>query len=189
MKAFFYILSVIRILSTGHAPIDKQPTKDENLYLKIPLEEMQKLHAEQKSSFDAIKTTIRAVLSAASLIISMVSALQIYTNRIAPEWAWFYGLGVALAIILYAALVIVCVMGLWPVHVKNPIDANWDILTTDYKELTEQEAIRKHLSTVLNAIELTMPLVTRYKRLSIIALVLLPLIVSILLLLTLIPRI
>jgi hypothetical protein len=162
---------------------------DETLYLRIPLEEMQRLYNDQKISLDTIKTNIRAVLSAASFIISMVSALQIYTNRIEPAWALVYGLGVLSAAVLYVGLIAVCILGLLPAYPFSPIEANWNTLTTAYKGLSDQQAIELRLSSVLNAIQLNRPIINQYKRYLIIALVLLPLIVIVLLLLVLIPRV
>jgi hypothetical protein len=161
----------------------------DTLYLEIPLEDVRQDLNQQIGGIDTIKTTMRSVLSAASLIVSLVGALQLLTVKIAPAWMWLYQVGIVLAAFLYLALIVMCILALWPVHVWSPIAADWDELTTAYKGLDEKEALLKRLSAVLNAIDQNTPLVRRYARLQMAALVLLPAIVLVLLLLALIPRV
>lgn len=159
------------------------------LYLEISFDEMQRLYAAQVSGFDSIKTNVRAVLSAASLIVSLVSALQILTVRVVPGYLWLYQTGVGLAAILYVVLVSLCIMALLPIKVITPLSPDWDELVTAYKGLSEKEALMKRLSSTLNAIESNQPMVERFRKMQMGALILLPVLVVMLLLLTLIPRI
>jgi hypothetical protein len=158
-------------------------------YLEIPLAEIQRDLNLQIGSFDVIKTTVRSVLSSASLIVSLVGALQLVTARIAPAWLCLYQTGVILTAVLYVALIVLCIAALWPVSVWSPLKPEWDNLVTTFIDLNEEEIISKHLSSVLSAIEKNKPLLKSYVRLQMAALILLPIIVVILLSLALIPRI
>ncbi len=158
-------------------------------YLKIPLHYMRRTLDRQVDGIDTIKATVRSVLGAASLIVSLVAALQILTPGIAPEWDWLYRAGIGLAAGLYVVLITACALALRPTNVFGPILSDWDELTTAFKGLDEKESISKELSSVLNAIELNTPIVRRYARLQQIAVTILPLIVLALLLLALLPRV
>lgn len=163
--------------------------KEENvLYLEIALDEMQRLFSAQMASFDTIKTNVRAVLSSASLIVSLVSALQLLTVKVADAYVGLYRLGIGVVAILYVALMVMCVAALLPVRVVNPLLAEWDTLTTAYKGLSKKDALLARLSSVLNAIEKNTPEVERFRKMQIGALALLPLLVITLLLLTLLPK-
>jgi hypothetical protein len=161
----------------------------ENLFLEIPLAEMKRTLDRQVDGLDTIKATVRSVLSAGSLIVSLVAALQLVTAKIDPKWFWLYKDGIVLAAVLYVALIITCILALWPTTVVGPIKPDWDILTTAFKGLSEKEAFLEQLSSILNAIDLNRPIVNRYKYLQMIALALLPALVLVLLLLAFIPRV
>jgi quinol-cytochrome oxidoreductase complex cytochrome b subunit len=107
---------------------------------------------------------------------------------VSDDWYWVYQFGVGAIIVLYIALIVVCIVALWPVEIFNPIAPEWDLLTTAYKGLNEKETVSQRLSSVLNAIELNKPLLKRVTKLQATALVLLPTLVVILILLTLLPR-
>lgn len=165
-------------------------TKADNTYLVIALAEMEKTFERQLASFEVIKTTVRALLSSASLIVALVSALQIFASPIfSPGWLICYRIGLLLAGCLYVALISLCSKALWPVAPVLPLACEWDVLTTAYRDLSEHDRLSKQLSAVLNAIDLNRPLIKRYVMFSMAATALLPLIVVILLLLALIPRI
>lgn len=174
---------------TSLEAIVKSQNDNEALYLQIPLEEMQKLYERQISGVDSIKNNVRAVLSAASLIVSLVSAMQIVSARISPDWLAFYQAAVVFAVFLYIALIIMCISALWPVNVIGPMKADWDELTTSYKNKTYLDAIRLQLSSVLNAIDENAPILNRLKYLQISVQILLAILVTLILLMALIPRI
>ena len=162
---------------------------EDSQYLKTSLHYTQKTLDRQVDGIDTVKTNIRAVLSAASLIVSLVSAMQFLTLKIDTNWIWLYHSGVIATAVLYVALIVVCIMGLWPTYVVGPVKTDWDELTTAFKGLSERDALAKELSAVLNSIELNSPIVKRYRNLQMIALALLPLIVILMLLMALIPRV
>jgi hypothetical protein len=158
-------------------------------YLEISLTEMQRDLGLQIGSFDSIKANVRSVLSSASLIVSLVGALQLVTARIDPAWLYLYRSGVILAAVLYVVLIALCIAALWPVSVWSPLKPEWDNLVTTFKDLNEEDIILKYLSSVLNAIDRNGSLLKNYVRLQRTALILLPIIVVVLLSLALIPRV
>jgi hypothetical protein len=155
-------------------------------YLKAPLHYMRRTLDRQVDGIDTIKATVRSVLSSASLIVSLVAALQI--PGIVSGWVWLYQLGIGLVAVLYLALIIACALALWPATVIGPIKVDWDVLTTEFQNLDEEGIMSKELSSLVNAIELNAPIVNRYKRYQQIAVAILPAIVLVLLLLALLPR-
>jgi hypothetical protein len=157
-------------------------------YLKVPLHYMRRTLDRQVDGIDTIKATVRSVLGSASLIVSLVAALQILSPGVAPEWAWLYRMGIGLAAGLYVALIVACALALWPTTVFGPIKVDWDVLSTEYQMLNEEEIMSKDLSSLLNTIQLNTPIVNRYKRYQQIAVAILPVIVLMLLLLAALPR-
>lgn len=164
-------------------------TKEDNAYLQVALDEMRKTFDLQLGSFDTIKATVRALLGSASLIVGLVSTLQIFSPAtFAPMWLPWYQIGLGAAGVFYVILIVFCSMALWPAVPVLPVAAEWDELVTTYKGLSENERLAKQLSAILNAMDLNRPKVQHYAFCSRAASFLLPVIVTILLLLALIPR-
>jgi hypothetical protein len=122
------------------------------------------------------------------LIISLIGALQLFTTTVTPESLPLYKIVLLIIAILYVALIIVCVMGMWPVYVAQPLNANWDQLTKTFKDMDDLEMTRMHLSAVLQSIERNAPVVKRFYLLEITALIILPIIVLLILFLAWLPR-
>mgnify|MGYP006947920316 CR=1 FL=1 len=62
----------------------------------------------QVDGVDGIKATARSLLSAASLIVSLIAALQLLTAQVAPGWLPVYWIGIGLTAVIYLALIIAC---------------------------------------------------------------------------------
>lgn len=158
-------------------------------HLDFPLAEMQRMFHSQLDGITSIKTTIRAVFGSASLIVSLIGALQLFTAPVPIEWLPFYRGTLALIAVLYVVLILVCVAGMWPVAINPPLNALWDELTTVFKGKDDQEMITMYLSAVLQAIEFNAPIVKRFYKLQVIALILLPILVVLILSLAWLPRV
>ena len=158
-------------------------------HLDIPLAEAQRSYEDQLSGLDSIKTTIRAVFSSASLIVSLGAALQLLTVTVAPEWFGVYRTLLTVIAILYAALIVLCISGMWPVYTHYPIPLDWDQATSLFKEMTDLEMTRMHLSAVIDAIERNRPIVKRFYRFEQAVLIMLPIIVALILALAWLPRV
>jgi len=162
--------------------------KSQKYHLEIPLLELQRSHDAQLAGIDSIKTTVRAVFSSASLIVSLIGALQLFTVKIAREWIFVYqGVLVTIAL-LYLALIIICIAGMWPVRIFPVLPPRWDTLTTTFQNMNDEEMTTMHLSAVLQAIDKNGPIVNRFYRLEVAALFILPVLVLLVLFLAWLPR-
>lgn len=157
-------------------------------HLTIPLHETQQAYQAQAAGMDGIKTTIRTVFASSSLIVSLVAALQLLTANVANGWLGVQHLLITAIAVLYVLLIILCVVGMWPVLYNIPLPMHWDVLTTTFQKMTDHEMTSMHLSAILQAIELNRPIVKRFMWIQRIILILLPLIVLLALLLAWIPR-
>jgi hypothetical protein len=155
----------------------------------VPLEEMQQLYKDLLASIDSIKSTIRSVLSAGSMIVSLSTALQIFTARtVTSDYMALYNNGIVVLAVVFVLLLTMCIVGLWPVYVVGPLAPEWDELTTAYKGLTQEQSKAKRLSSLLNAFDLTKPIVRRFYLIQIGTLILLGLVVLLVLWLGTMPR-
>jgi hypothetical protein len=157
-------------------------------HLDIPLSEMRRSFQAQSDGIDSIKGTIKTVFGSASLIVSLIGALQLFTTTVAPQWLPWYQIALVVIAVLYLALIIVCVAGMWPAYLYPPLNPKWDELTTTFQNMNEQEMTTMYLSAVLKAIQLNKPIVRRFVRLEITALILLPILVLLILFLAWLPR-
>lgn len=156
--------------------------------LEIPLLEMQRSLQNLLAGIDLMKGTLKTVFGSASLIVSLIGALQLFTTTVAAAYVpWYQGLLSAVAI-LYLALIVVCVLGLLPMRTAPVLPYDWDTLSLTFQNMSDAEMTAMHLSAVLQAIEKNTPLVHRLYRLQLAALVLLPVIVLLILCLAGLPR-
>lgn len=158
-------------------------------YLDIPLREAQRAFSMQSDGVEAIKTTIRTVFSASSLIVSLVAALQLVTANVAPEWLTVYQWLIVVIAVLYLLLIVMCVLGMSPVNYNLPIEMEWDVLTMAFQNLNEHDTLTKYLSSILNVIDLNRLIVARLLRIERAVLILLPIIVLLILALAWLPRV
>ena len=162
---------------------------DNTFGIQVCIEEMQKTLERVLASMDTIKNTARSTLSSASIILALVSALQILSPRIQAPWVPVYGIGLAIIAIAYVILVALCVYVLAPVSMIGPVSPEWSALKEAFTDKDQQEIMLLRLGGLINAIDQNKPIVKHYSRLSIIASALLPALVGFLLLLALVPRV
>lgn len=78
---------------------------------------------------------------------------------------------------------------MWPTALDGPILLEWNVLTTAFAGMDEEDQKAKYLSSLLNVIEINSPKVKRLMILQRAALITLPVLVTALLLLAFIPRV
>lgn len=161
---------------------------NDHLDLQVSIEEMRGVLKQQWDGMDAIKATARSVLSAASLIVALLGALQVLNARVDPAYQDLYHAGILVALGLYVLLVAGCSTALLPVTMKGPVMASWEVLQQAFSGKEEREILKMRLSGLLNAIALNTGPLRRMRALTTLALLLLPLEVVLLMLLGLIPR-
>jgi hypothetical protein len=157
--------------------------------LQVSIDEMQKTLERVLASMDAIKNTARSTLSSASLILALVSLLQILAPTVQVRWVTLYGFGLALVAVLYLVLIGLCVYSLAPVSMIGPVAPEWQALRDAFTGKCEQDILLTRLGGLINAIHQNRPIVQKYSRMVTLASSLLPALVLLLLLLALIPRI
>jgi hypothetical protein len=161
----------------------------DNFDLQVSTEEMQAVLKRQYDGMDAIKATARSFFSAASLIIALLGALQIFSARVDPVYQALYPYGIVAALVLYIALVVSCSLALLPVTMKGPIAASWDVLSESLIGKEDRDILEMLLSGLLNAIQLNVPILKRMRLAAVISGALLVLEVCLLVALSLVPRI
>lgn len=157
--------------------------------MQAALDEVEKAYTNQLSSMDAIKSTTRSILSSASLIVSLISTLQLFTSKVAPEWLIWYRAGVGLIAFLYIILILLCIIVLVPTNMFGPVSLNWKVLVETFDKKKEKDVIDMRVSALINAIDLNRPNVRRASRLTLVTCIILPIIVITLILLAMIPRV
>jgi len=160
-----------------------------NLDLRVSLEEMHTYLQHQHGSIEAYKATARSLLSAASLIVALTAALQLFSVKIEPSSIGLYNLFIVSAIVLYVALIACCVGTLFPVTLWGPIEPTWKVLRDAFVGKDDREILKMRLSGLLNAISHNSTALRRPGKLVKIASWLLPFVVVLLFGLSLIPRV
>jgi len=141
------------------------------------------------TNIDTTKATARALLSASSLIVALIGALQVFNVAIQPQYQLIYNSLIFITMGLYLILIGCCVYAISPFQIVTPIKIDEPTLYKTYvHEGEEVERLASQLVSYINAVELNKPLVTQRDKLVQIASLILPAIVVLLLLLSLIPR-
>ena len=125
---------------------------DENCGIKAMLSTVRNGYDDQIESLNVFKSQARTVFSSSSIIISLVSVLQIFSTI--PEG--FKGLFQAIIagiIILYIVLVVLSLIVLSPAAWTTPVKLDWDILASYFGEENERNTILKETSAYLGAID------------------------------------
>jgi hypothetical protein len=140
-----WIMSFLRNLFRpwiGH-PLPPQtslePSPSEPVAKRLVLEELRDVLTHQFEAGDALDSKLKELLSAASLILSIVTTLQITTG--VGHIGWFYWCTLVLALVLYVALILVTLRGLQPIEYHSPVPANWDEIEERFFDLGEAAAL------------------------------------------------
>jgi hypothetical protein len=133
----------------------------------------------QYESIEAVERTARTVLGSASLITSIIGALQLqFLEKGALEPIYFIVLGA------YVPLILLCVWALQPIDVEIPIKADYEVYR-DMMTHSEEELIRRLVATYLDVETKTFEMIKYRSYASSIASILLGIIVTLLILIPL----
>lgn len=126
---------------------------ESNLDIKTMLEDMQSHIEKQSIGIAAVKDTARSIFGAASLIVALIGALQVFDAPV-PDGAFgvVYRIGVVLIMILYPLLIVLCLKTLAPVIFYGPIKPELEILRETYTGKDEREILKQRLVNCLNVI-------------------------------------
>lgn len=119
--------------------------------LKVCIEEMNRNLKLEYEGVDMLKTTARSVLSAASLITALISALQLARPAIQSGYSVLYNAGIICALVLYVALIMACVKAITAINWSAPVDADWKVLYNAFANKTGEKLLTMQMSSMLNA--------------------------------------
>lgn len=166
-------------------------TSHENLLgYEITVSEMKYRLEEVYKGIDEIKMTFRNVFGAASLIVALMGALQIFSADVVPEDKDLYYLLISFSIALYVLLIAGCIWMISPVKVAGPTPAKWDKLKAGFIDREDKSKIYEQLiKNYINAINESEGKVTQRYKWGKLFLYLLPIIVVLLFWISLLPRV
>lgn len=157
---------------------------------ELVLSEMKRRLEGVYNGVDETKKTFRSIFSAASLIVALLGALQIFSSQVASGYEIYYYILLGSSLLLYLVLIAGCIWMLKPIDVKAPVPEDWDILYKKYASHKEDIEIYKQLvSNYIGAIDESNVLIHKRYRWKNIFLVLLPIIVALLLGIGFLPRV
>ena len=149
---------------------------------EIVLSEMKRRLEGVYKGVDETKKTFRSIFSAASLIVALLGALQIYSSQVASGYEIYFYILLGLSLLLYIILIAGCIWMLKPIDVKAAVPEDWDILYEKYASQKEDIEIYKQLvSNYIEAIDSSNAIVHKRYRWGRLILPLLPIIVGLLL--------
>lgn len=126
----------------------------------ISIEDASKGLELQFSGMDMLKTNARTVFSAASLVTSLVAALQIFRPVSVPILPLYIAL-LVIGTALYVGLIALCIRVMSPVELKTPIEIKWDTFKADYFQKDDRELLLQRLSNYVNAHEANAPILDK----------------------------
>ena len=182
-SGILYLPGDIHVNGTSEIPVENK------FGYEIVIAEMKYLLEQQYQGIAATKSTAQHILSAASLIIALIGALQLLNVQVDAKWTIPYCGLVIFSILFYVALMICCVLVIRPAQVYTPTSANWDELYEKFVgNQDDLDILKQQLANYLNVLRLNESIVTTRRKLATAASILLPIIVIILFTLSVIPR-
>jgi len=131
---------------------------------RLVLEELRNVLARKAESADALDGKLKAVLSTASIVITLITALDVTT---AARRSWLVWVGLIVILVLYVILMVRLSSGLspityeWPIPsgeqstspgVEARIDVAWAEIKEKYFDRNEDEALEQLIVTYLHCI-------------------------------------
>ena len=141
----FLITSFLQSLFGHHKKQPLNPTPNlgqvplEPAAKRLVLRELQNLLEHQHQSSDTLDSKLKELLSSVSLILALITTLQVTTGI--AQIGWYYWIGLVLVLVLYISLVIVILRGLRPMKFHTPIPDNWDEIEERFFDLDEDATL------------------------------------------------
>jgi hypothetical protein len=152
-------------------PSSGQVSKDtdivnEELGLRIGIEEMQKNLEAQFEGMDAMKDIARTLFGSSTLIAGLYGVLQLSTLTISdPVWLSIYIIVFALTIIAYVSTVICSIIIISPVTLNRPVVDEWDQIYKHFTNKSKIEILRVHLAAYISTIKANNPILEKRRKL------------------------
>ena len=113
----------------------------------LVLDELRNVLEHQFDAADGLDSKLKELLGAASLILALVTTLQITTS--VEKIGWPYLIGLVIVLVLYVVLIVVILRGLRPMTYKAPIPSNWDEIAERFFDLDEDAALELLIANYL----------------------------------------
>lgn len=107
--------------------------------LKLALDEMRLLYKHRSESSARLDQKAGTLLGAGSLVLSLVTTLQL--TLLGFGQPWFYWVGLGIVFILYIAMISLTIWAMEPTVYQTPIKAEWDTLDRRLFRVKQKEAI------------------------------------------------
>lgn len=165
--------------------------KNENeLGYKISIEELKLRLEEVYGEVAVTKATFRSIFSAASLVVSLIGAVQLFSSAIVPEYQLPYWILLGASLILYVILVGGCIWMLSPIKLTGTTPAELDYLKERFIAKDKRsEVYQQQIVNYVQAIEMSEKEIRKRYRWEKPLLFILPIIVILLLVIGLLPRV
>lgn len=152
--------------------------------LKLALEEMQSLYSWGQEASDELNNKAGTILGSASLILSLITTLQLTLSG--TNQPWFYWLGLGIVFLLYLAMIILTLLTMFPRTYTTPIKASWEVLNEHLFQPTEKQALLNLISAYKNHIKANKVIGAQKAKLVMWSTILMALLVCLLVLLSLV---
>jgi len=129
----------------------KPQTHTESVIKRLILDELRTTLSIQFDNADGLDGKLKQLLSSASLILSLVTTLQITTGIEQIGWPYLIGLIITLA--QYIVLIAIVVYGLRPITYHAPIPPDWDEMANRYFGEDEDKVLSTLISTYIEALD------------------------------------
>ena len=132
---------------------------------EISVSEMKYRLEEVYKGIDEIKNTFRNIFGAASIIVALIGALQVFSTDVVLEYESQYCLLISITIVLYALLIAGCIWMISPAIVAGPTPSDWDELKEGFIDRESKSKIYEQLiKNYIQAIDKSEPeVMKRYK--------------------------
>ena len=161
---------------------------ENNYGLKISVDEATNNLNAQFDGVEATKSTARTVLSTASLIIALISILNLDDTPLESGHLQIYQIGMILVILIYGILLFSSLSVLMPIEMNRPIASEWKEFEEHFFKKDEERVLAEQLNAYINAHKLNEVVLQNQHKYSRVSGYSLGVIVIILLFLTIITR-
>lgn len=135
----------------GHISVPQE--KSDLTGLITAVEEAKAYYRSQEKGIDSIKTTARSIFSAASLVVSLLGALQIFSVKSQTAHPVLFVIAVLIATHSYVLAIVFSLKVQLPLDFVTPIKMEIGELDKDLVGKSEEDVLKQQLVNYLNAID------------------------------------
>ena len=152
--------------------------------LRLAFKEMQSLYTQRQENAANLDGKAETILGSASLILSLITTLQLILSG--TDQPWFYWFGLIVVFLLYLGMIVTTLFALTPRAYATPIAASWEVLDRRLFQATEEKALLTLIKAYIDRVNEISPIIDKKANLVRRATVLLALIVCLLVILSMV---